>query len=217
MFALGPKPTNFTNFDSPQPSWMWTAKNQSLIPSLSWGYTAGAPYQLKAVPGSLTLGGYDASRFTPNNLSFSFAADDSKPLTLGLQAIEATNTFGGVMSLLPSGILTFIDSTVPEIWLPESSCSIFETAFKLTYDEHTDRYLVSEDVHANLTAMNPTLTFTLGNDVVDGETIFIELPYKAFDLTAEFPIYANSTNYFPLRRATDPSMYTLGRTFLQEA
>jgi hypothetical protein len=65
--------------------------------------------------------------------------------------------------------------------------------------------------------MNPTLTFTLGNDIVDGETIFIELPYKAFDLTAEFPIYANSTNYFPLRRATDPSMYTLGRTFLQEA
>ncbi len=94
---------------------MWSLKNQSIIPSLSWGYTAGAPYRLKKVLGSLTLGGYDASRFTPNQMNFTFSADDSRSLTVGLQAVQATGTFQGVMSLLPSGILSLIDSTVPEI------------------------------------------------------------------------------------------------------
>ena len=217
IFALGPKPTNFTSFDDPQPSYMWSLKNQSLIPSLSWGYTAGAPYQLKQVPGSLTLGGYDASKFTANNMTFSFAADDSKPLTVGLQSIEAVNTFQGVVSLLPSGILSFIDSTVPEIWLPESACEIFESAFGLQFDPNTERYLVNNSVHASLTTMDPVLTFILGNTVNGGETIQISLPYKAFDLQADYPIYPNATNYFPLRRATNESQYTLGRTFLQES
>ncbi|RDW65184.1 hypothetical protein BP5796_09876 [Coleophoma crateriformis] len=195
MFPLGPKPTNFTNFDNPQPSYLWTLKNQSYIPSLSWGYTAGAKYRLKQVPGSLTLGGYDSSRFTPNNMTFSFSSDDSKPLTLGLQAITATNTFQGVVSLLPSGILTFIDSTVPEIWLPTSACTIFETVFGLEYDAHTDRYLVNDTVHANLTSLNPVVTFKLGNSADDtgaGQSIEIS-------------------------RAYNESQDTLGRTFLQEA
>lgn len=56
----------------------------------------------------------DASRFTPNDMNFTFSADDSRPLTVGLQAIQATNTFQGVMSLLPgTEILSLIDSTVP--------------------------------------------------------------------------------------------------------
>ncbi|KAE8441242.1 hypothetical protein EG329_005606 [Mollisiaceae sp. DMI_Dod_QoI] len=217
IFALGPKPTNFTSFDNPQPSYLYSLANQSIIPSLSWGYTAGASYQLKGVPGSLTLGGYDESRFTANNLSFIFSADDSKPLTLGLQAIEATNTFQGVVSLLPQGILTFIDSTVPEIWLPIRACEIFEAALGLQYDDRTQRYLVNETVHANLTAMNPVFTFKLGNDVDTSDTIVINLPYKAFDLQASWPIYDNATNYFPVRRADNDTQYTLGRTFLQEA
>lgn len=80
-----------------------------------------------------------------------------------------------------------------------------------------DRYLVDNTTHANLTAMNPVLTFTLGNTVTGGNTTTISLPYAAFDLKASYPIYETPTNYFPLRRATDPSQYTLGRVFLQEA
>ncbi|CAG8980566.1 hypothetical protein HYALB_00002564 [Hymenoscyphus albidus] len=217
MFGLGPKPTNFTTFNNPQGSFLWSERNQSLIPSLSWGYTAGANYQLTRTPGSLTLGGYDASRFIPNNLTFQFGADDSKPLTLGLQAIQATNTFQGVMSLLPSGILTFIDSTVPEIWLPLAVCRIFEAAFGLQYDPSTDRYLVNDIIHAALVLMNPVLTFKIGSPVDGGNNTNINLPYKAFDLQASYPIYPNTTNYFPLRRAMNDSQYTLGRNFLQEA
>jgi hypothetical protein len=43
-FGLTPRPTNFSNFNDPQSSFMETLKNKSLIPSLSWAYTAGAPY-----------------------------------------------------------------------------------------------------------------------------------------------------------------------------
>lgn len=217
VFAIGPKPTNFTSFNNPQPSFLYSLRNQSIIPSLLWGYTAGASYQMKGLPGSLTLGGYDASRFTPNNLTFSFSADDSRPLTVGLQTIQATNTFRGIMSLLPFGVLTFIDSTVPEIWLPGPACELFEAAFGLQFDESTQRYLVNETVHANLTTMNPVLTFKLGNDIESSETLVIDLPYKAFDLQASWPIYNTSTYYFPLRRADNESQYTLGRTFLQES
>jgi hypothetical protein len=44
-FGLTPRPTNFSNFNDPQPSFMQTLKNQSMIPSLSWAYNAGAPYR----------------------------------------------------------------------------------------------------------------------------------------------------------------------------
>jgi hypothetical protein len=44
-FGINPKPTNFTNYTSQSPSFMTTLKEQSLIPSVSWGYTAGAIYR----------------------------------------------------------------------------------------------------------------------------------------------------------------------------
>ena len=45
-FGLTPRPTNFSNFNDPQPSFMQTLKTKSMIPSLSWSYTAGAPYRM---------------------------------------------------------------------------------------------------------------------------------------------------------------------------
>lgn len=216
-FGLGPKPTNFTDFDQNQPSFMWSLKNQSMIPSLSWGYTAGAQYQLKGVPGSLTLGGYDASRFTSNGYNFTFDQDDSRSLTVGLQSIQASNTLHGLMSLLPTGVLSLIDSTIPELWLPSSSCAIFEQAFGLIYDPNTDRYLVNDTTHTTLTTNNPTLDFRIGNTATGVDGIHISLPYAAFDFVADYPIYPNATRYFPLRRGNDSTGYTLGRAFLQEA
>lgn len=44
-FGINPKPTNFTNLTSQSPSFMTTLKDQNLIPSVSWGYTAGVPYR----------------------------------------------------------------------------------------------------------------------------------------------------------------------------
>ena len=50
LFGLDPTPTNFTNLNDPQPSYMWYLRNQSMIPSTSWGYTAGAVYS-RSSPG----------------------------------------------------------------------------------------------------------------------------------------------------------------------
>lgn len=45
MFGVNPKPTNFTSFDENQASYMTTLKDQNLIPSVSFGYTAGNQYR----------------------------------------------------------------------------------------------------------------------------------------------------------------------------
>ena len=44
IFGLGSQGTNLTNFSDPHPSYLSTMKAKNLIPSLSWAYTAGAPY-----------------------------------------------------------------------------------------------------------------------------------------------------------------------------
>lgn len=217
VFGLGPTPINFTDFNNPQPSYLWSLKNQSFIPSLSYGYSAGAPYREKGVLGSLTLGGYDSSLFSPNNLTFPFSSYGPSSLILGLQSVQGDNTLNGLIGLLPKGIFTSIDSSVPEIWLPVEACSLFESSFGLTYDPHTDRYLVNDSIHTQLQSLNPKLTFQLGNTVYGGENVQITLPYASFDLQASYPIYPNLTNYFPLRRAANNSQYVIGRTFLQES
>ncbi|KAF2280771.1 acid protease [Westerdykella ornata] len=217
LFGLGPKPSNFSDWQYPQPSFMQTLKDKNRIPSLSFAYTAGAAYRIPKLPGSLTLGGYDASRYTPSDRTFPFSADDSKVLSVGVQRITAANTLKGTVSPLDMPIFSFIDSTVPHIWLPRSACDRFEEAFGLKYDPTTDLYLVNDTIHQELQRLQPTVTFSLGNDNNPANIVTIQVPYGAFDLQASHPIYENSTNYFPIRRAANDTQYTLGRTFLQEA
>ena len=50
QFGLGPKPTNLSTFEHPIPSYMQTLADQDLIPSLSFGYTAGAKYRELTCP-----------------------------------------------------------------------------------------------------------------------------------------------------------------------
>jgi hypothetical protein len=45
-FGLNAKPTNFTAFEEPSPSYMSYLFQQNLIPSMSFGYTAGAQYRM---------------------------------------------------------------------------------------------------------------------------------------------------------------------------
>jgi hypothetical protein len=45
-FGLNAKPTNFTAFEEPSPSYMAYLFQQNLIPSMSFGYTAGAQYRM---------------------------------------------------------------------------------------------------------------------------------------------------------------------------
>ena len=213
IFGLSPSPVNLT---APVPSFMQNLADQNLIPSLSFGYTAGAKYRGDSFFGSLTLGGYDSSRHHANNVSFEFDPNISQSLTVGLQSINATQTLMGNVEPLQAGVYSFLDSGVPEIWLPLAACNVFESAFGLTYDNNTDRYLVNDTIHSSLLQLSPVITFTIGPQATGGPSLAFELPYAAFDLQASYPIYPNATNYFPIRRAND-TQYTIGRTFLQEA
>lgn len=172
---------------------------------------------LKSVLGSLTLGGYDQSRFAPNPMSFKFAPDNDRDIVVGIQSIVSTDQSGKTQKLLPSGINAYVDSTVAQIWLPLEACLAFETAFGLTFDNRTGLYLVNDTLHASLLSHNASISFTLGNTGSGGPTTNITLPYASFDLRVTPPIVDKGTRYFPLRRANGTQQYTLGRAFLQEA
>ena len=171
---------------------------------------------LKGVFGSLTFGGYDASRFVPNNVSFSLAPDDSRDIVVGLQSITAKDANGSITSLLPSPILTFIDSTVPYIYLPLEACQLFENAFGLVWNATLELYLVNDTLHESLLAKNPTFTFQIADTTTGGPTVDIVLPYASFDLIGEYPLVDDIPRYFPIQPGNE-TQYTLGRTFLQEA
>lgn len=174
--------------------------------------------EFKGVLGSLTLGGYDQSRFTPNNFSFSFASGTTD-LVVGIQSIVSTNANGTSNSLLSSGVLAYIDSTVSGLILPIEVCQSFEKAFGLKYNQTNGFYLVDDALHTTLKDQNANVTFTLGSTITGGTTINITLPYSSFDLSLSppVPLISSKTNYFPLQRAINTTRYILGRTFLQDA
>ena len=217
QLGLSARPVNFTDFNDPQKSLLGSLREQGLIKGTSWGYTAGAAYKPTKVFGCLTFGGYDEARFVKNNLTFTFGADISRDILIGIRAITTTNSNNAPTSLLSTPITAFIDSTVPHIWLPISACQRFEQTLGLSLDEATGLYIVNDTLHEALIARKEGFRFTLGQGVQGGETVDIVVPYDAFDLEITILKTGQRARYFPLRRALNDSMYTIGRAFLQEA
>ena len=215
MGALGlaGRAINVSSFNDPQPSFLQALRDQGNIPSLSWGYTAGSQNVDPPTFGSLTLGGYDSSRLSPNNVTVAFGADQSRDLLIAVQSISS-----GSSQLLSSGIFAFIDSLVAELWLPMETCEAFEQAFGLTWNDTAQLYLVNDSLHDSLTAQNPSVTFQLGPATSSSYgSVKVVLPYSAFDLSISPPYVSSESRYFPLKRANSSDQYTLGRTFLQHA
>ena len=156
-------------------------------------------------------------------MSLSKATDPSRDLVVGLQSISSTTTDDSttlvtqLQYLLPNPILTFIDSTLPYIYLPIEACRKFEKTLGLEWNSAAGMYWVSETLHQSLLSKNLSFTFTLGDATSGGPTVQIELPYASFDLEVKYPYTQDTTRYFPVQQAADESQYTLGRTFLQEA
>ncbi|KAL9111498.1 MAG: hypothetical protein Q9187_007913, partial [Circinaria calcarea] len=198
------------------PSFLKSLKDQNKIPSLSYGYTAGAVYRSNTTA-SLTLGGHDVSRFTPNDVFFGFSPTQSRELVVGVQSISFSNGPSTTPLLPGGGIYALIDSTVPDIWLPLEACTAFEKAFGISWDPIRARYLVNETEHDALLEQNANVTFRIGNSKDNGPSMNIVLPYQSFDQQLGPPILKKASRSFPLRQANDASQYTLGRTFLQEA
>lgn len=118
-----------------------------------------------------------------------------------------------------------IDSSTPFLWLPGKVCDAFAMAFNLTYNETLQLYLYSNGTDPSvLSDWNMTFTFTLADLPESSKTVDITLPYDAFNQQLSFPFPALNTtflspavNYFPLRRASNNTQFTIGRVFLQES
>lgn len=221
IIGLTPRPVNVTDFEDQYPSPLGTLATNETVESY-FGYTAGAKYRTPSAYGSLVLGGYDAARGNVDNvLTVPMGVSTSRDLVVAIHSIEISTGFemeaaGG----LP--IYSFIDSTVPEIWLPISACKMFERAFDLIWNDTISMYMVNDTQHDQLVAKNATVSFGLTANSGDAATATtITLPYASFDLVAAYPlagITGNETQrYFPLKQAQNDTQYYLGRTFLQEA
>ncbi|KAF2490005.1 acid protease, partial [Lophium mytilinum] len=200
-------------------------QNANQTPSLAYGYQAGAKYRewprnTAGVLGSLTLGGYDQSRFSGHGISVPMPPGNSS-LIVGVQSITVApdpNIESNVYSMTAgtSGFLATIDSTLPYLWLPDAICDAIADRFRLTYDNNTNLYTVNDTSHSYNYNQNATMTFTIGSGPNPSNNVAsIVLPYAALDLTASFPIYDDATKYFPLKRSPT-GIFVLGRALLQE-
>ena len=214
--GLNPASTNLSSSNTSISSYMSNLKSQNKIPSISYGYTAGNQYRFDKVLGSLTLGGYDASLFQPNNLTVSLNGKGASDLMINVNSIYFSSSSDN-RSLSNRKFPAVIDSTLPYLSLPPEVCQQFEEAFGITYDEEFDLYLVNDTLHLQLLEQAANITFTLTN-VTSQVLVDITLPYQAFDLVVtDIPLVKDKTRYFPLKRAKENSQFILGRTFLQEA
>ncbi|KEF53009.1 uncharacterized protein A1O9_10917 [Exophiala aquamarina CBS 119918] len=233
--GLGVQQTRFDGTENHLPLLSSLVQNGSFIPSHSYGYTAGAFYRLKSVPASLTLGGVDANRFIPNNMTFTLRTDYAPVVAINSISVSANppndaslpvNWNSNPVSLSDSFQAdTFtIDSSTPFLWLPEAICDNFAQALNLTYNDTLQLYLYNNDSSPNdLKSWNLTFTFAIGNLPGSSSNLDLTLPYDAFNLQLSYPfpnLDANftspPTSYFPLRKTADPTQYIIGRSFLQE-
>ncbi|EXJ94411.1 hypothetical protein A1O1_02805 [Capronia coronata CBS 617.96] len=235
--GLGAQETRFDGTENFLPLLSSLVENASLIPSHSYGYTAGAYYRLKSVPASLTFGGVDANRFVPNNITFSLSSDYAPVVAVTSLSVSCSPLQGDSLpsnwvsnpeTLLarPQAALFTIDSSTPFLWLPETVCDSIASALNLTYDDNLQLYVFPDDNSSSpdaLAAWNLTFSFTVTDLIESSDAIELTLPYEAFNLQLSYPfpnLNANftspPTNYFPLRRAANSTQYTIGRAFLQE-
>ncbi|WYZ45322.1 hypothetical protein EsH8_VIII_000638 [Colletotrichum jinshuiense] len=222
-------------------------KNYGWIPSYSFGYTAGAYYKgTSGTPCSVTLGGYDASRFVPHNIDFSLDPNDGLPRAL-VRGIEVNvgqdkalpggwDSKTRILSNMSTSFSAVIDSSTPYLWLPDAICDQFAEALNLTYNSTFDLYTVNNDQYAEFKAGSSSYSFTFsfssryntddfGHPLQAPGVVNITITAAAFAQVLRYPFQTETIKYgdpavpyFPLRRASNlTNAFIIGRSFLQEA
>jgi hypothetical protein len=175
------------------------------------------------VPGSLVLGGYDQSRIAGSlNLTLPMPSKLNNTLVVGVPSIipkpdqDVEQITFSFTANTPGGFYANIDSELPYLILPDWICDKFQERFRLDYDEENNFYTVNSSSRAWNAQQNTTVTFQLASDTqMSTDPVNIDIPYYAFDLQIS-RTGDNGTNYFPLKKSKT-GIFTLGRTFLQEA
>ena len=224
LLGLSDQPLNVTGPTDLHPSPLGTLRNSTRIPSSFWAYNAGARYAQPPVYGSLTLGGFDKARgnIKKDGLKLDLQQNNFRDTVVSVSGIHLVTDSGTVQAMDSGGPFeAYIDSVVPELWLPASVCRVFESRFGLQWNSTAEMYLVDDAENQRLYDEHASVTITLVDPGDAAETVEIVFPYSAFDLEARYPLAGiqddSVLRYFPLKQANDSSQYTLGRTFLQEA
>lgn len=194
--------------------------------------SANRRIEQKSEPCSLTLGGYDANRFLPHNVTFELNPIQQPEAFLNSIVVSSSMTksnwpSSSLQLLAPTnGIYAVIDSSTPFLWLPKSICEQFAEALGLTYNQTLQLYTFdgNSSRHDDLRTWNMNFTFSFSDTSGPDNIVNITLPYAAFDLQLTYPYIPNTTlqspdsskYYFPLRQAASDNQYTIGRAFLQE-
>lgn len=220
-----------------------TVRNNPIV-SLAFDYNLNADSHAEGsgTPSSLVLGGYDKNRFAPHDIEFTLTRDTALPQAQ-VRGIEVSAPKGSrpddwdsdlrVLSRMNDSFEAIFDSSTPYLWLPQSVCNNFVSAFKLTWNTTLDAYEVDDDQFNALKADDSfSVTFSLssydnndnfGNPLDAPGVVNITLSAHAFAQALQYP-YNNEAiryreaaqPYFPIKPASDNN-FILGRTFLQEA
>ncbi|KAH7167293.1 aspartic peptidase domain-containing protein [Fusarium sp. MPI-SDFR-AT-0072] len=241
LFGLGITQSNFngTVADSPLTQAVGT---YGLIPSYSFGYTAGAYY--RNTPVSLTLGGVETPRFKKHDNVFTLSQEDNleRPMVRGIQITPAEGqdvpssweSQQPLLSQWNSSFFAIIDSSTPYLWLPDEACDQFAQALNLTYNSTFELYTISDDQYRDYTNDESfDLTFVLssfddndnfGDPYSVPGIVNITIPLRAFVGLLQYPFMPDTIQYgdpaipyFMLRKAKNSGSYILGRSFLQES
>ncbi|KAK4187083.1 aspartic peptidase domain-containing protein [Podospora australis] len=184
-----------------------------LIPSHSYGYTAGAYYRENGknsgTVASLTLGGYDKLRFVPHDTTFTLDPVARLPI-VRLRGVTArvtsldkaptgnwTSTSKTLVNMDDS-ITALIDSSTPYLWLPTAICDRFATALNLTWREDLGVYIFADGAQYTRWQTDKSLSFSLTLSSYDNTDNFgqpfnvpgivnITLPAAAFAQLLKYP------------------------------
>jgi hypothetical protein len=203
---------------------LYTAKNSSIISSLSYGLQIGSP-SLDIEP-SLVLGGYDRSRcltepITSTNSTFRLhgisLASQSYPFT---SLMTNGSSSQNVSVKLDAPLQVLANPGVPYLYLPADTCNAIAQHIPVTYNDNFGLYMwnTTDPKYKNITQ---TLTYlTLALSGTDNTQQDINIPFALLDLTLEYPLTTTETHYFPcspFSPAASNQPYHLGRAFLQAA
>lgn len=237
-FGLGLTQANFDGVVAKSPLTQ-AVETYGLVPSYTYGYTAGAHY--RNTPASLTLGGFDLARLENHDNQFSLGSDDNYPWALvrGIQVntkskpefvAEYDSNDRELMNYTAS-FTAQIDSTTPFLWLPSGVCDAFASALNLTYDESFGLYLLTDEQYESFrTADEFNFTFSLSSfdntdnfgDPLDVPGVVnITISSRALVGTLKYPYMDEAIGYgdpalpyFGLRKSSENLI--IGRSFLQE-
>ncbi|KAI0171774.1 acid protease [Hypoxylon sp. FL1284] len=244
LFGLGITPGRFNDVVAQSPV-ASLVEQSGVIPSHSYGYTAGAYYGgERGVPLSLTLGGYDENRFEPHDVKFSLNATTRQPEVL-VRSITASvsdvskapadwSTPSTPLLSFDQSVTALLDSSTPYLWLPQTICDRFAERLNLTWNETFGLYLFSDNDNLERYRSSPDLSFTFTLSSEDNHDNFgqpldvtgvvnITISAGAFIQNLRYPFMnlieygAPAVPYFPLKRTGSGSRIIIGRSFFQEA